>query len=328
MSNEEEEKESKRPSIEIIHELLHGDDLDIPELGVLSDMEPDLLTYFKEEWVAAANDRRHAIGHHLKDMTEYDYSVDFEPIFSFMLDDTYAEVRIAALTGLWDSENISLIPSVLQMAYEDEDTAVRVAAIRALTHYVIFAQWEITPEDSADVIVSSLIELHDRGETDVSLQSAILEAISASPNTLMPEMIENAYSSEHRQLRMSAIFAMGNTADERWLPILREEMESRLSNFRAEAARAVGGIGKEEAAPALINLLIDEDEDVVAMAIQALGEIGGKTANQALYQLNDDPDYEQYEEIIDEALETAQMLHEIEHMELSHDSDHMNGHHH
>ena len=41
------------------------------------------------------------------------------------------------------------------------------------------------------------------------------------------------------ELQLSALFAMGTSADPRWLPILVDEMESPNSDMRAEAARAM-----------------------------------------------------------------------------------------
>ena len=109
-------------------------------------------------------------------------------------------------------------------------------------------------------------------------------------------------------LQLSALFAMGLTADQRWLPILDDEMQSPSADFRAEAARAAGGLGSTDSVDALEGLLTDEDPSVTMAAIYALGQIGGDRATELLTRLSQDPDYEELYDAIDEALEEMDLL--------------------
>ena len=329
MSTEEEreEKEQQRPFADILHGLLHGDDIIYNDLPRLSDLHGDDFALFKTEWSKIDEERRNIIAHHLTDITEVNFVVDFESVFVLMLSDENSDVRITGLNGLWDSVNVALIPVILGIAHDDEVVDVQVAAARTLTHYVLLAEWEELPIAAVAPIAPSLIELYDEPQTAVSLKAAILEAISPAPHPRLPVMIEDAYSSPDRQLRLSAIFAMGGTADERWLPILIEEMDGYQVDVRIEAIRAIGLIGDETAVPELINQLADEDDDIIAITIQALGEIGGDEASETLRNLLENPDYEQHEDLIDEALEIAHILYEIEHMHTPDEFDGLNGHH-
>lgn len=325
--NTEEELEDKRPFTEIVHALLHGDDVELNDLPRLSDLLGDALALFKEEWSQTDDERRLIIAHHLVDLTEFDFVVDFEPLFVLMLADENSDVRITGLNGLWDTITTALIPTILKLAHDDEVLDVQVAAARTLTHFVLLAEWEELPAKPVAPIVPSLIKLYDEPTTAVSLKAAILEAVSPAPHPRLSGMIEDSYGSADRQLRLSAIFAMGGSADDRWLPILLEEMDSYETDVRIEAIRAIGLIGDETAVPDLINQLADEDEEIIAITIQALGEIGGDEATETLRNLLENPDYEEYEDVIDEALELSHVLYDIDNLQAPDDLGTLNGHH-
>lgn len=324
---EEQELEDKRPFTEILHDLLHSDDVELNDLPRLSDLHSDTLALFKEQWSETDDERRLIIAHHLSDLTEFNFVVDFEPLFMLMLADENSDVRITGLNGLWDSVTTSLIPTILEIAHNDDVLDVQVAAARTLTHYVLLAEWEELPAAPVAPIVPSLIELYDEPTTAVSLKAAIVEAISPAPHPRLSSIIEDAYGSADRQLRQSALFAMGGTADERWLPILLEEIEGYETDVRIEAIRAIGLIGDETAVSPLINQLADEDEEIIAITIQALGEIGGDQASELLRNLLQNPDYEAYEDAIDEALEISHILYEIENLHAPDDLSPLNGYH-
>ena len=88
-----------------------------------------------------------------------------------------------------------------------------------------------------------------------------------------------------------------------WLPTLEQELTSPSADFRAEAARACGMIGDSRAIDVIEELLNDEDPDVTVAAIYALGQIGGDRAFDILSDLAEDPDFEEFQDAVDEALE-------------------------
>ncbi len=109
-------------------------------------------------------------------------------------------------------------------------------------------------------------------------------------------------------MQLSAIFAMGNSADDRWLPILEQELGSPSPDFRAEAARACGSIGSQSSIDALEQLLTDEEVEVGLAAVYALGQIGGDRVSALLSRLAEDPDYEEFYDAIEEALEEIDLM--------------------
>lgn len=110
---------------------------------------------------------------------------------------------------------------------------------------------------------------------------------------------------------MSAIFAMGNSADRRWSVTVLGEMQSPYEEMRAEAARAAGSIGNSDFVPQLAELAYDEDVAVQLAAIAALGQIGGDEVQRILADMLDDSEIEEDDELLDaveEALEEAAMM--------------------
>jgi HEAT repeat protein len=125
----------------------------------------------------------------------------------------------------------------------------------------------------------------------------------------VPELITEAYESRRFDMQVSAICAMGNSADKQWTPYIIDELEHPDAEMRFTAARAAGQIGSSDMVSGLITLLEDDDLEVQLMAIASLGEIGGDLAREALENLESDP-YADDEilEAVDEALEELHMM--------------------
>jgi HEAT repeat protein len=98
---------------------------------------------------------------------------------------------------------------------------------------------------------------------------------------------------------------MGTSADPRWLPVLRDEMDSPYAEIRAEAARAAGSIGASESISQLSELALDEDDDVARIAVGALAQIGGEQANRVLEELLADTSLSYLHGVIEEGMEES-----------------------
>lgn len=296
-------EEKEIPFASVVEALLSGDDLPVALIYRLSDMSDDDFAYFKKMWPTATEDRRMALTRHMADIAEDNYLVDFSPVFAHLFTDASATVRQAALDGIWDSEDPKLISPTLALLQTDADVNVRAAAARALAHYVLLAEWGQINADHITQIIEALLAEYDKTSGAQEVRRAALEAVSPAQHPRIPEIIKEAYDEGTDDMQLSAIFAMGNSADERWLPLLLDELASPSPDFRAEAARACGMIGDHNAIDTLEDLLNDADLEVGIAAVYALGQIGGERAIELLNQMAEDPDYEEYYDAIDEALE-------------------------
>jgi HEAT repeat protein len=300
------QREQSFPSV--LSALFGGDEVPVHLVYRLSDMSKAEFELFQREWLEVSEERRAALVRHMADIAEENYLVEFTPIFAHLFDDSYAAVRIAALDGVWDSTEPRLVRPIIGLLQGDRDVNVRAAAARALAHYVLLAEWgQIRPAVAAPAVDALLAE-YDRPNAPLEVKRAALEAVAAANHPRIPDMILDAYDDGPNDLQLSALFAMGLTADQRWLPILDDEMQSPSADFRAEAARAAGGLGSADSVDALEGLLTDEDLGVTMAAVYALGQIGGDRATELLTRLSQDPNYEELYDAIDEALEEMDLL--------------------
>lgn len=293
----------EKPFAAVLAALFTDEEVPIHHLHRLSDLSAEDFAHFQRQWPTVSEDRRVALARHMADIVEDNYLVDFSPVFAHLFSDPSAAVRAAALDGMWDSEDPDLVLPIIAMLQSDSDLSVRVAAARALAHYILLAEWGQLDPLLAEPVVAALLAEHERPGVAPELQRATLEAVSPAPHPRVAELIDEAYEEGNDDLQLSAIFAMGNTADERWLPVLEAELDSPSADFRAEAARACGMIGDTAIIDALEPLIGDEEMEVGIAAVYAIGQIGGDRAVELLSALLEDPDYEEYYDAIEEALD-------------------------
>ena len=110
----------------------------------------------------------------------------------------------------------------------------------------------------------------------------LIEALSYSSEETVAGLIQAAYEDADEGMRVSAVFSMGRSADDRWAREVVRELSSANPEMRYEAARACGELALEEAACALVEMLDDVDLEVQEAAIWSLGQIGGGDARKAL----------------------------------------------
>ena len=293
----------EKPFAAVLTALFTDEELPIHLLYRLSDMPAEDFAQFKRQWPTVGEDRRVALARHMADIVEDNYLVDFSPLFAHLFTDSSAAVRTAALDGMWDSEDPELVRPIIHMLQSDSDLSVRVSAARALAHYILLAEWGQIDSHLAEPVVDALLAEHERPGVALELQRATLEAVSPAPHPRVAELIDEAYEEGNDDMQLSAIFAMGNTADERWLPVLTAELDSPSADFRAEAARACGMIGDPAMIDELEPLIGDEEMEVGIAAVYAIGQIGGDRAVELLSALLEDPDFEEYYDAIEEALD-------------------------
>ena len=254
----------------------------VSKLTNLSNLRPDELPIFRSAWASTALERRRQVVDRLADLAEDNVELNFDGVFTNGLVDPDADVRLACVRALWEHEERDLIPMLLQLMRSDSDARVRAEAALALGRYVVRAELDDLRASDARAIDEALRDvINDRGEV-TEVRARAVESLGARSQQWVSAVIEEAYASPERRLRLSAVHAMGHNCDPRWLLTLIKELSSDDAEMRFEAASACGSLADEEALPYLVPLLDDEDAEVQEAAIEALGEIGGQRAKAAL----------------------------------------------
>lgn len=277
-------------------------------LYILSNMNKETLNSFKTIWPTIAPQRRRDVMQELVEISEANFEVNFDPVFLLGLADEDADVRAAAINGLWEDENPALIGPFIHLLRTDEAAVVRAAAATALGRFVYLGEIEKIHQEQSALAEEAVLETIRMGGEELDVRRRAIESIAYSSRPGVSQIIENAYYDDNEKMQVSAIFAMGRSADSRWRPQVIAELENENNEIRFEAARACGELEASEAVGKLIQIIDDDpDPQVQEMAVWALGRIGGREAREAL-ELCSESDNEAIAQAAEEALDELNLF--------------------
>jgi HEAT repeat protein len=279
-------------------------------LYLFSSLAADDLAALRAAWPRVDATRRCNLVEDLDEIAEANIEVDFESVFLLGLGDPSAPVRAAAIKSLWESEAPGLMARFIGFMEHDPAEEVRAAAAMALGRYVYLGELEEMPAPEARRVEAALLAVIGSQET-LEVRRRALEAIAYSSQPVVGSLIDAAYASPDERMRVSAVFAMGRSADqERWTQPVLADLESVSPEIRFEAVRAAGELELEDAVPALTRMTQDGDLQVREAAIWSLGQVGGQAARKALRRsLREAPSDER--DFIRDALDNLEFSDEI-----------------
>jgi HEAT repeat protein len=247
-------------------------------------------------WAELPTDLRLSLISRLVKMAEADFTLNFGAIFRIAMEDENAEVRRIAIEGLWEDEDVRLVPPLAQRLEEDESVRVRAAAAQSLGRFVLLGELEKIRPRPREMAYAALLRALQASDEHTEVRRRALESLAYVCNETVVASIREAYDSPSEKLRISAVFAMGRSADTRWDQEVRQELFSTNPEMRYEAARACGELQLPGAVVMLEELTEDIDAEVQQAAIWALGQVGGERAREIL---------EHYSRGVDEAVRSA-----------------------
>ncbi len=277
-----DDNQAPEPLATILEQLTGGQPIDDRNYGALSDLATGDAAQLRESWPRIPVELRETTLSHASDLAEERVDLEFSALARVGLDDTEPDVRLSALEAIGDSTSRGLGARLGQMLNEDPDERVRAGVAAVLRQFVMAFEFDQLPRDEGEAIVKSLRARFDDGQEDTLVRALSLEALGPHSARWMSGAIEHAYASDDREMRLAAIRAMADSADDAWLDYIFEQAESEDPEFRFEAAVACGTIGSPDAVEPIARLLADDDPSVVTAAIEALGEIGGSAALEEL----------------------------------------------
>ena len=298
------------PTIEALLKHLADESMPISvaKLYAFSNLEGSNLSRVQAAWPTLPDERRRAAMRHLADITETNFEADFASIFRLGLADSNAAVREAAIDGLWEDPDPRLIAPLVSLMQHDPVESVRAAAAGALGHFVYLGELEKIQHNSVAPAIQALRAVIAAPDEPLEVRRRAVESIAFSCADDVPGIIRNAYISPDEKMRASALYAMGNSADEQWIETVISELEAQSPAIRYEAARAAGALEARSAVSTLARLLDDPDRQVQEMAVWALGQIGGNRARELLADLAHSKDQD-LADLAVEALEELEWMH-------------------
>ena len=252
MSNNDIGQGDAIPFEQVLSELADGEKpLLNANLAYLSDLSQQQINLLEDVWTGIELKRKRQIMQRLFELAEGDVSLDFDSIFKRRLHDEDAEIRRAAIEGLWENEEISLIEPLTGLMQNDASADVQAAAALALGRFAMLAEHCKLDSGYRQSLSHSLLSVFANGSKEIEVRRRALEAASPISLQKVRQAITDAYRSNNASLKASAIYSMGRNCDPYWLPVLTAELNSRNAELRYEAAVACGELGEEDAVPAL-----------------------------------------------------------------------------
>jgi len=275
------------------------DDKHVPApdlLRMLSGLPEKNIARAGKAWHGLPLEVRHELVRSLSRTASDDLAMDFSAVFRIAMEDIEAEIRAISIAGLDETDDVRLVPAFVQVLQNDPSEAVRVAAANALAKYVLMGELERIRRKLFNTAVLALRESYLNASESPAVRRQALEAIAYTEEHGIPEMIAGAYKNADEAMRISAILAMGRSANKEWGKIVRRELSSPIPDMRLSATRASGELQLEVAIDEIVDLADDVDQRVRATALWALGQIGGEVAHRTLAK---------YTSVEDEALRTT-----------------------
>jgi len=132
--------------------------LSISSLYGLSGMDRDETLLFQNAWPSMTVERRRQIINFLVEIAEASFEVNFGPVFRFCLGDEDAEVRAAAIEGLWEDHDTALLNPLISLLRDDPSISARAGAAAALGRYVLLGELGKVKAQHSALVQEALLE--------------------------------------------------------------------------------------------------------------------------------------------------------------------------
>ncbi|MBT3363923.1 MAG: hypothetical protein HN929_03785 [Chloroflexi bacterium] len=263
--------------------------LNLSKLSNLSALSSEEITLFKKAWSSIELDRKRQIVGQLVEIGANNYQLEFDEALRVILDDDDTKIRLKAIEGLANCEDVSFIRHFIALLDVKYDIPTRAAAAAALGQFVILAELgKLSPSHSSQIQDELKKIIRNKAEESEVRRRAI-EAVAPFSQEMVKQTIRRAYDNPDPDFKRSALLAMGRNCDPVWLPFLLKELRSPDPETRSAAAIACGELCAPEAVPQLRKLTRDADIHVQISAITSLGQIGSVDAKNELLKFLNNP---------------------------------------
>lgn len=277
-----------------------------------SDLEGDDLAEVSRVWPQVSAQRRFLLLGDLEELAEVDTLVSFDNLARMALADEDPRVRTVAIRLLWESEDPKVARALINLLDQDASADVRAAAATGLGTFVYQGELEELAEDLRHDIEEHLLDVA-RGQDEVLVRRRALESLGFSGRKEVPALIRKAYDSGDVDWMVSALFAMGRSADNAWDADVKRMLRHPRAEVQFEAVRAAGELAIETARRSLLDLLEEEaqDADIRQAAIWSLSQIGGEQVRETLETLMEETEDEEEAELLENALDNLSFTEDV-----------------
>ena len=302
----------------IIEELLDNSKPFSPvHLNRFSDLNPRDLALLEKNWALVNPERRLGLMEDLAEMAEIDVLVTFDAVSRLALADSDARVRAVAVSMYQESDDETILPRLIELAKSDPDSSVRANAVSTLGHYIYMGELEeVSPEALASALEAAQAVYASAAPELVRRRA--LEALGFSNLAEVPDYIQKAYDTGKRDWMISALFAMGRSADERWHGLVLENLDNDDEEIQFEAVRAAGELSISAARELLIDRIEEgiENDEIRAAAAWSLSQIGGLEVEKVLVEMQENAADDEEASFLEEALDNLAFTNDLAKLDI------------
>ena len=278
------------------------------DLRVLSNIQNSFLQKLTLNWKNFAPTYVRQLLARLEQLATEDVLLDFHKLFLLAIDNEDTAVRILAIRGLGLEDRPDYIKLLCWKLENDSISSVRAEIVDVLAQWVISMEFGLLSEEDAEELQVTLTGRIDDFEEDEEVRGRALEALGALSDGDIGELIGESYELGSHRLRVAAIRAMGRSASETWLQILIFNFDDEDPEIRAAAATATGSLLMDDAVTPLAMLLDDSEIDVQTAAILALGEIANDESEKILIRLKNETLNPELSKVIEDAIAQVHLM--------------------
>ena len=287
-------------------------------LPFFSDISCGDLDQVKKIWPEITLERKISLLADLEEMMGADTKLSCDETAKFALTDEFPEVRAAAIALLGECDDPKLVVTFCDLLENDENDLVQIAAAEALGKYVLLGELEEIPAKAYEMSLKALtnkLTAHPSKE----LHQELVKSLAYSSQPEITPLIENAFKNPDPSWQLTAVIAMGRSADNRWEKPILQIIESGSPDLLMEAITAAGELELTSAREPLFQFLEDEEDDAElrALIILALAKIGGDTVKSVLQRLMEETEDDEEAEIIAMALDELDSSSDLPDLDIS-----------
>ncbi|MBN2149390.1 MAG: HEAT repeat domain-containing protein [Anaerolineales bacterium] len=268
----------------------------------LTDLVADEVKLLANTWPRVALQRRQSILQDLQELGEDNLFLGFEAVGQIGLEDVDGRVRTLAVQLLSDYENPAYAPIFMEMSEHDPDSEARAAAAAVLGTFIYQGEVDELPAATCHAVEECLLRVLN-GHDLPFVRRRALEAFGFSSRLELDALIDEACKSGETEWLVSAIIAMGRSANAQWKPQVLAYLDHLRPVVRAEAASAAGELEIAAARSKLYEMLKDDDADVRMAAIWSLSQIGGEGVRPRLEQMLEQSEDDDEADLLEAALD-------------------------
>ena len=280
-----------------------------------SDIGPIELKTVQDIWPRVNLDRKLSLLDGLLSLAGKDTLVNFDDIARSVLDDPEASVRLKALRLLDECEDVKLVPLLIGLLKSDPDVNVRAEAANTLNLFVDLGELEEISDEVYGEVHDALLEAAKSAE-EARIRRRALESLGWSSHEDVIGLVESAFEG-NIDWRLSALIAMGRSADDRWEDRVLRSMLDDNDTIRKAAVQSAGMLAFKSARVPLLRMLEEEENgEVMSAVIWSLSQIGGEDVRTYLEALFDQTEDEELGAFLEEALDNLAFTEDLDRFEL------------